>query len=177
METRQVSVRLQILDSSEFLSGISLTLGPSLMFRYLHNVGDLFTVVTILLICITIPTLRLLLFGTAKWKDSTWLPSFFITMFPKNCPGVNQNGNKGGSFSWYSAWILLNQTTREDNNCFLNCCFHKFIIDYLVKVCINFCPNYLSLTRSSSSLRHFKLLPKPQQWLMLLLPWLFWKFT
>lgn len=115
---------------------------------------------TILLICITIPTLRLLLFGTAKWKDSTWLPSFFITMFPKNCPGVNQNGNKGGSFSWYSAWILLNQTTRVDNNnCFLNnCCFHKFIIDYLVKVCINFCPNYFSLTRSSSSLRHFKII-------------------
>jgi len=48
METRQVSVRLQSLDSSEFLSGISPTLGPSLMFRYLYNAGDIFTVVIML---------------------------------------------------------------------------------------------------------------------------------
>lgn len=53
------------------------------------------------------PTLRLLLFGTAKWKECTWLPSFWITIFPKNCPGVNQNGSRGGSFSWNSAWILF----------------------------------------------------------------------
>ena len=47
----------------------------------------------------SLPTLRLLLFGTAKWKELTKLPSFLITMFPKNCPGVNQNGNNGGSFN------------------------------------------------------------------------------
>ncbi len=36
-----------------------------------------------------------------------------MTSRPVNCPGVNQNGWKGGVFSWNSAWILHQMNNRS----------------------------------------------------------------
>ena len=53
-----------------------------------------------------LPTLSLLPLGTFMWKYCTWVPSRLITRSPRNWAGVNQNGFRGGSFSWNSACIL-----------------------------------------------------------------------
>lgn len=78
------------------------------------------------------PTFRLLLVGTARWKDCIWLPSLLITIFPKNCPGVNQNGNKGGSFNWNSACTLMRENATLFNMLMVMTC--NWLSPFLVGV-------------------------------------------